>query len=97
MNQNDMLRSHLLKLLSWRDAHVDFAAAIEDIPAEFYGVQPEGVPYSLWQLLEHMRSAAILRMRSQSGPTTTGPRPRRRPRRKPGTQASLLSALIRGR
>ncbi len=50
-----MLRRHLLKLLGWRDAHVDFDAAIEDIPAEFYGVQPEGVPYSLWQLLEHLR------------------------------------------
>lgn len=57
MKQDDALRSHLLRLLDWQDAHVGFGAAVEGIPAEFRGVQPEGLPYSPWQLLEHMRLA----------------------------------------
>lgn len=53
----DALRTHILRLLDWRDAHVDFETAIEGIPAELRGVQPEGLPYSPWQLLEHLRIA----------------------------------------
>jgi uncharacterized damage-inducible protein DinB len=52
---NDPLRTHLVKLLDWHDAHVDFGAAIDEIPSEFYGKQPQGLPYSPWQLLEHIR------------------------------------------
>jgi uncharacterized damage-inducible protein DinB len=54
---NDALRNHLLRLLDWKDAHVSFDAAVAGIPPEARGVQPEGVPYSTWQLLEHLRLA----------------------------------------
>ena len=57
MGQDDALRSHLLKLLDWQDAHVSFEMAVEGIPPEQYGVQPARLPYSLWQLLEHIRRA----------------------------------------
>lgn len=58
MAMNDeALRAQLVKLLSWGDAHVDFDSAVENIPQELSGRQPEGLPYSLWQLLEHMRLA----------------------------------------
>lgn len=51
------LRTHLRKLLDWRDAHAGFDAAVEGIPAEFRGRQPDGLPYSPWQLVEHLRLA----------------------------------------
>jgi hypothetical protein len=49
------LREHLAKLLSWEDAHVTFDAAVADLPAALRGVPPAGLPYSAWQLLEHLR------------------------------------------
>jgi len=55
MEQTDVLREQLIKLLSWQDAHVNFDDAVEGIPPQLQGVRPEGLPYSLWQLLEHMR------------------------------------------
>jgi uncharacterized damage-inducible protein DinB len=55
MKQNDALRAHLLKLLDWQDAHANFDAAVENVLPERRGVRPDGLPYSLWQLLEHAR------------------------------------------
>jgi hypothetical protein len=55
MEQSDRLREQLVKLLSWEDAHVSFDTAVEGIPPQSQGVTPAGLPYSLWQLLEHMR------------------------------------------
>ena len=49
------LRTHLAKLLDWEDAHASFDTAVEGIPPELYGRRPEGLPYSPWQLLEHIR------------------------------------------
>jgi hypothetical protein len=49
------LREHLVKLLSWEDAHVGFDAAVADLPARLRGTAPAGLPYSPWQLLEHLR------------------------------------------
>ena len=55
MDQTEALRSQLIKLLGWSDAHVDFETAVEGIPDELRGERPRGLPYSPWQLLEHMR------------------------------------------
>lgn len=52
---DDALRAHVLRVLDWQDAHVGFEAVIEGIPPESRGTQARGLPYSLWQLLEHMR------------------------------------------
>lgn len=54
-DQNQALRAMLRKILAWQDAHVTFDAAIDGIPPKLRGVQPEGLPYSAWQLLEHLR------------------------------------------
>ena len=51
------LRTHVRRLLAWRDAHADFDAAVKGMAPELRGVQPAGLPYSAWQLLEHMRLA----------------------------------------
>ena len=50
-----MLRDLLARLLDWEDAHVGFDAVIAGIPPEVRGAQPQGLPYSAWQLLEHLR------------------------------------------
>lgn len=51
------LRAQLVRLLTWGDAHVDFAAAVQGIPAELRGRRPPGLPHSPWEILEHLRLA----------------------------------------
>jgi hypothetical protein len=51
------LREHLLYLLRGGGAHVSFEEALKDFPAELFNARAEGVPYTPWQLLEHMRIA----------------------------------------
>ncbi len=55
MTNDEGLREHLCDLLQGGGAHVDFDRAIEELPVEFFGVKPAGIPHSLWRLLEHMR------------------------------------------
>ena len=57
MATHDSLRKHLAALLSWQDAHVDFDTAVKGLPPRLRGIQPQGLPYSAWQLLEHLRLA----------------------------------------
>jgi hypothetical protein len=49
------VRGFLSTLLSWEDAHVGFDAAVADIPPDLQATQPAGLPYSPWQLVEHLR------------------------------------------
>lgn len=51
------LRTHLIRLLDWHDAHATFDAAVSGLPPELRGRQPGGLPFSPWQLLEHLRLA----------------------------------------
>ncbi len=51
------LREHLLWLLRGGHAHVGFEQAIADLPAQFRGRMPTGIPHTPWRLLEHMRIA----------------------------------------
>lgn len=55
MDHNEQLREQLVRMLDWEDAHANFDAAVNGVPTELRGVQPNGLPYSLWQLLEHIR------------------------------------------
>jgi hypothetical protein len=57
MDPTAALREHLVRLLTWRDAHADFDAAVTGMPPDQMGVRPTGLPYSPWELLEHMRIA----------------------------------------
>jgi hypothetical protein len=54
-DQNSELRKQLLALLEGGQAHVTFDDAIKDFPAELRGTVPPNLPYSAWQLLEHLR------------------------------------------
>ncbi|HXB95243.1 MAG TPA: DinB family protein [Puia sp.] len=39
------------------NAHVSFEDAVKNIPHGLLGSVPDGLPYSLWQLVEHIRLA----------------------------------------
>ena len=56
-DKDKALREHLLELLSGGGAHVDFESAIKGVRPELRGKKPQGLPHSLWRLLEHMRIA----------------------------------------
>lgn len=49
------LRKQLIALLNGGQAHATFAAAVKDLPADLRGTVPPNLPYSAWQLLEHLR------------------------------------------
>jgi uncharacterized damage-inducible protein DinB len=55
MDAQEALREQLARLLTWEDAHAGLERAVADLPAELRGVRPEGLPYSAWELLEHLR------------------------------------------
>jgi hypothetical protein len=57
MKDDKRWRQQLVKLLDWQDAHVGFGAVTKEWPAKLRGVRVVGVPYTAWQLLEHMRIA----------------------------------------
>jgi uncharacterized damage-inducible protein DinB len=51
------LREQLVELMRGGNAHLDFAAAVADLPIELRGAKPAEVPHSPWRLVEHMRIA----------------------------------------
>src|SRR2546423_14099843 len=56
-NTDEKLREHLLYLLGGGGAHVDFETVVKDFPIEAINRKVEHIPYTPWQLLEHMRIA----------------------------------------
>jgi len=58
MNQSDQpLRDHVLYVLRGEGAHISFNDFVADFPIELCGQRVEGLPYTAWQVLEHMRIA----------------------------------------
>ena len=51
------LRKQLIWLLGGGHAHADFENTIRGLPAKARGAKVKGVPYTAWELLEHMRLA----------------------------------------
>ena len=57
-SENDQsLRDHLLALLRGANAHISFDDFVADFPAKACGRKIEGLPYTAWQVLEHIRIA----------------------------------------
>ena len=52
---NAEVERQLLALLAGGQAHANFDSVISDLPVGLRGKRPENVPYSAWQLLEHLR------------------------------------------
>ena len=51
----DPLITQLLALLRGGQAHAGFDQAVKDFPVEKRGIVPPSLPYSAWQILEHLR------------------------------------------
>lgn len=49
------MRTTVARLLDWQDAHVGFEKVIAGLAPDLRGQAPGGLPYSPWQLLEHIR------------------------------------------
>lgn len=57
MRGGQAIRKHLLWLLRGGHAHVHFERAVAGLPVKLRGKKPAGLPYSPWQLVEHLRIA----------------------------------------
>ena len=58
VDHNDKaLRKCVLSLLGGRNAHIGFEGFVKDFPADACGRLISGLPYTAWQVLEHMRIA----------------------------------------
>lgn len=56
-NQNLILVTELKKLLNGGGAHVGFKDAVANLPFNLLGEKPYNLPYSIWQLVEHIKIA----------------------------------------
>ncbi len=59
MKNTNSLREHLLKYLGHPHTHMAFADAVKNFPERLINEKPAGLPYSFWQLLEHMRISQL--------------------------------------
>ena len=57
IHSDDSLRKHVLYLLRGGGAHLSFDDFVKSFPADLCNRQIEGLPYTPWQVLEHMRLA----------------------------------------
>lgn len=56
MSEHDQaIREHVLYLLRGGGAHLSFDDLVKGFPVEFCDRQIKGLPYTPWQVLEHMR------------------------------------------
>jgi hypothetical protein len=57
IDKDDSLRKHVLYLLRGGGAHLSFDDFVGSFPADLCNRNLEGLPYTPWQVLEHMRMA----------------------------------------
>jgi DinB superfamily len=56
-DRDELLRKHVLYLLRGGGAHLSFDDFVDSFPADLCNRKVEGLPYTAWQVLEHMRLA----------------------------------------
>ena len=56
-NNDEAVRKHVLYLLRGGGAHLSFDDFVNGFPPDLCNRQIEGLPYTPWQILEHMRRA----------------------------------------
>jgi hypothetical protein len=57
MDTDKALREHVLYVLRGGGAHIDFEGVVKDFPLGSINRKVEPIPYTPWQVLEHMRIA----------------------------------------
>ena len=57
MNNDQSLKQQLAELLQKSFAHADFNEAIKDLDIKSSGIKLPHLPYTIWQLVEHIRIA----------------------------------------
>ncbi|WP_445663995.1 DinB family protein [Fodinibius sp. AD559] len=55
MGSDETVRSLLLEQLEGRNAHVDFNQAVQGLTFKQAGIRVEGIPHTIWELIEHIR------------------------------------------
>jgi len=56
-DNSQTLLTEIVQLLNGGTAHAKLDDALADLPANLRGERPHGLPYSIWQLVEHIRIA----------------------------------------
>ncbi|WP_332367550.1 DinB family protein [Spirosoma telluris] len=54
---HSVVQTQLVSLLTGSNAHQSFDEAVRGLPTELRGVKPDKLPYSIWQLVDHIRIA----------------------------------------
>jgi hypothetical protein len=57
MEYDHDVRQRLVYTLKGKGAHLDYESVLIDFPAKYRGKTFPGLPYTAWQLLEHLRLA----------------------------------------
>ncbi|GAB4014904.1 DinB family protein [Spirosoma migulaei] len=55
-DQDVAVRQQLISLLTGSNAHQSFDNAVSELPGELRGIKPDKLPYSIWQLVDHIRT-----------------------------------------
>ena len=55
--EDQSVRKQVISLLKGRNAHIDLAGALKELPVEDRGRVPDKLPYSIWSLLKHIELA----------------------------------------
>ncbi|MBZ0282441.1 MAG: DinB family protein [Anaerolineae bacterium] len=50
-----LIRQQLVNMLTVGQAHMTFEDAIKNFPAAHFNTRPQGIDYTFWHLLEHLR------------------------------------------
>lgn len=56
-NDHKILIDELIHLLQGGNAHADLKKALAGLPENLRGAKPDKLPYSIWQLVYHIRIA----------------------------------------
>jgi len=56
-NDHKILVDEIVHLLQGGNAHAGIKKALQDLPQDLRSAKPDKLPYSIWQLVEHIRIA----------------------------------------
>ena len=74
MANTESWRSIVASALDWEQAHAKLDSAIDKLPAELRGKRPEGLPHSVWELVDHIRRTQHDLLEFCTNPEYTDPR-----------------------